>query len=377
MSDIDLSQLPPGIDPQDIKPPNYNNCDDVSVLCPVSATVYGDYFNLGACIFFVAAHSVLLLAQTYLGIRSRAWSYAGYLAIGTIFELMGYAARIALSQNPWIYDAFVIQLVMLILGPTLVAAAISVTFKHLVLWYGREWSFIKPVLYPWVFVGTDFFSIIIQAVGGIVSAIATGGEEANDDLLDSGNALLIAGVVFQMVNMIFCGSLMLFYLWNRRRGLKKRGDRNQTSQGDTTAATGEKPVGTSDKKTKIFLWAISAAYMVIIIRCVYRYVVTRRPLLPIRKRGVRWTDPLSNRIPEQQRGWGNSLMQNETLFLILDGAMILIAVGLLTIFHPNFYFPFLSKKKDKKASAGLPPAENTLGVDGPEMSSAPDSRHGA
>lgn len=277
MSDIDISQLPPGIDLQDLPPPSYNNCDDVSALCPVSATVYGDYFTLGACVFFVVAHSVLLLAQTYLGIRSRAWSFSAYLAIGTIFELMGYSARIAMSQNPWTYAGFVIQLVMLILGPTLVAASISVTFKHLVLWYGPEWSFIKPVLYPWVFVGTDFFSILIQAVGGAVSATATGGEETNEDLLDVGSGLLIAGVVFQMVNMIFCGSLMMYYLWNRRRGLRKRGERLHTSHGEGPVTTGEKPVGDRDKRTKIFLWAIGVAYVVIIIRCVYRYVAHLSP----------------------------------------------------------------------------------------------------
>lgn len=262
------SDLPPGVSPEEYKPPNYNNCKEVSLLCPVEATVYGDYFTLGACIFFVAAHSVLLLAQTYLGIKSRAWSFSAYLAVGTIFELMGYAARIAMSQNPWTYDGFVIQLVMLILAPTLVAASISVTFKHLVLWYGREWSFIKPVLYPWVFVGSDFFSIVIQAVGGVVSAIATGGEDANESLLDTGSGLLIAGVVFQMVNMIFCGGLMVYYLWNRKRGLKKR--RADMSDVGDAAAFGEKPVGESDKRTKIFLYAITVAYVAIIIRCIYR-----------------------------------------------------------------------------------------------------------
>lgn len=56
-------------------------------------------------------------------------------------------------------------------------------------------------------------------------------------------------------------------------------------------------------------------------------------------------------------------MQNETSFLVLDGMMILISIGILTIFHPNFFFPFLSKKKDKKVSAGVPPAENMASVE--------------
>lgn len=77
-------------------------------------------------------------------------------------------------------------------------------------------------------------------------------------------------------------------------------------------------------------------------------------------------------------GWGNDLMQNETLFLIFDGAMILISIGTLTIFHPNYFFPFLSKKADKKVSGGVPPAEVEAGVGAreQEMESAPESRHG-
>lgn len=54
------------------------------------------------------------------------------------------------------------------------------------------------------------------------------------------------------------------------------------------------------------------------------------------------------RIPEMAMGWANELMQNETLFLILDGAMILLAVMLLTLFHPALLFPFMGKVGEEK-----------------------------
>lgn len=47
-------------------------------------------------------------------------------------------------------------------------------------------------------------------------------------------------------------------------------------------------------------------------------------------------------------GWANELMQNETLFLILDGAMIMFAVILLTLFHPALLFPFMGTKQAEK-----------------------------
>lgn len=44
-------------------------------------------------------------------------------------------------------------------------------------------------------------------------------------------------------------------------------------------------------------------------------------------------------------GWGSDLMQNETLFLILDGAMILIAVIIICAFHPAHWFRRLGRAK--------------------------------
>lgn len=44
-------------------------------------------------------------------------------------------------------------------------------------------------------------------------------------------------------------------------------------------------------------------------------------------------------------------MQNETLFLVLDGAMILLAVMVMCIFHPAYFFPSLGKAKKHRRSS--------------------------
>jgi hypothetical protein len=38
-------------------------------------------------------------------------------------------------------------------------------------------------------------------------------------------------------------------------------------------------------------------------------------------------------------GWRNSLMQNQTDFIALDGCMVLAASIALTLFHPGYCFP--------------------------------------
>lgn len=73
-----------------------------------------------------------------------------------------------------------------------------------------------------------------------------------------------------------------------------------------------------------------------------------------------------------QTGWASDLMQNETLFLILDGAMVLLAVLTLTVFHPAFFFPALGKgkisfRRNKNKKSAAESGEST------EMESYPNS----
>lgn len=261
-----------------------SNCTRVTPDCPVSATVYGDYFTFGACLFFIIAFSLLFFAQLGLGFRSRTWAFTFYLALGTIFEVIGYIGRLIMFSNPYQEIAFILQILFLILAPTLVAAAISLTFKHIVLYYGRRFSFIKPALYPWIFVGSDFVSIAIQGIGGSVAASGTVGDKVDPVRADLGNSLLIAGVAFQVVNMVVCGAFMLIFLRRYRRAKAKA---SGTTEAVVTATEKQVPASEtrsvdyqdqpwrsaeSDRKLKRYIYAISVAYVAIIIRCIYRYV---------------------------------------------------------------------------------------------------------
>ncbi|GME79607.1 unnamed protein product [Ambrosiozyma monospora] len=66
------------------------------------------------------------------------------------------------------------------------------------------------------------------------------------------------------------------------------------------------------------MWSILVAILLIFVRSIYR-------------------------VAEMADGWGSEIMHNETLFLILDGAMCVIAIILLTVFYPGFSF---KRKKD-------------------------------
>jgi hypothetical protein len=259
--------------------PNYDNCDEVTDKCAVEFTIYGDYLSGGAAGFYTIAFGLLLLAQIFQGIRAKTWSYMIWLGIGTIFEVVGHVARFSLSRNPWQQNMFIISYLTLLLAPTLVAAAISVTFKHIVMWYGAKWSLLKPRLYPLVFVGTDFVSIFIQVVGGGLTALETVGK-GSKTTKKLGEILVTGGVAFQVANMLCCGTLMLIYARRRSQAMKSRDPLMGGAAPpiySTGAPTRDKvPVAREEatvqeaKKVHWFVYCLGLAYVCIIVRCIYR-----------------------------------------------------------------------------------------------------------
>ncbi|KAF3358305.1 hypothetical protein VdG1_02791 [Verticillium dahliae VDG1] len=305
------------------------DCTEVSPDCPVELSFYGAFLSKSAAIFFGVSFLLLLLTQFYFGYKARTWSFMIWLAIGTGFEVVGYAARMLIAGDPFETNYFIIHLITLLLAPTLVAAAISITFKRLVLWYGPQWSLLRPSLYPWVFVGTDFVSIFIQVIGGGATAtVATG--SGNEAVRKLGEAMIISGVVFQVVNMLCCSTLMLVYVRRRKKALiegpaeigSDQQHLNPTNRGVIPLSRSE-ATDREARRVTLFVYAIAVAYAAIIIRCCYR---------------------IAESIPAIEK----DVMRNEAVFLLLDGAMILVAIGSVTAFHPYKFFPYLGMKTPKE-----------------------------
>jgi hypothetical protein len=57
-----------------------------------------------------------------------------------------------------------VQICCVVLAPSFLATGIYLTLKHATIQSGREYSKVKPELYPWIFVGCDGLSILIRAL---------------------------------------------------------------------------------------------------------------------------------------------------------------------------------------------------------------------
>ncbi|KJK95686.1 hypothetical protein H633G_00506, partial [Metarhizium anisopliae BRIP 53284] len=156
-------------------------------------------------------------------------------------------------------------------------------------------------------------------------------------LLEGGNRAIIAGVVLQVLVLAVFGALAADYLARAARHMR------------SADATAPELALWHDVKFRAFALGVTGAYVAVLIRCIYR-------------------------IAEMAGGWGNRIMQDEPSFLVLDSSLILVAVYLLTIFHPGIFFPRMANgHREKKVAAAA--AASDAERESPELkaSDCPDS----
>ena len=141
---------------------------------------------------------------------------------------------------------------------------------------------------------SDFLSLTLQAAGGAFAATTDGYNSGR-----TGANIMIAGLLLQVFSLaaflLVCGE----FAWRCHRGV--------------LAANPERIRIRKRLLFKGFLSAIAIATVAILIRSVFRSV-------------------------ELWQGFSGKLWNDETVFLVLDGAMVGIASILLSTFHPALAF---------------------------------------
>lgn len=245
-------------------------CTEITPECPVELTTYGYYPDLTVNSFFIALFGLCLLGQLVLGTTRRTWTFLVVLSLGCFGEAVGYVGRVLMHSNPWSSAGFKTQICCLVLAPSFLAAGIYVTLKHMVIYCGPENSRLKPRLYPWIFIGCDFGSIVLQAIGGGIAASA-GDHGERPQLINVGNGLIVAGIAFQVATMGVCGLLMLDFFIRFRRAKKNNAQSIADSEYEKSQASPK-----TSRNFRIFCFAIALAFLTIFIRCIYRCVFLDR-----------------------------------------------------------------------------------------------------
>lgn len=150
-------------------------------------------------------------------------------------------------------SGFRLQIFCLILAPTFISDRIYLTLKHIIIQIGTKYSRMNPKLFTWIFIGSDIGSIVLQAAGGGV-ANAAGTDQA---MVEKGNNIIIAGIVFQVATMSECGVMALEFFIASRKNLR------EGFQGEA---------GTEKLQQRIWLVLAAGivAYTTVLIRCIYQ-----------------------------------------------------------------------------------------------------------
>jgi hypothetical protein len=134
-------------------------------------------------------------------------------------------------------------------------------------------------------------SLVIQAIGGGMAATAVNSTPEGNT--GPGTHVMVAGIIFQLASVtIFTVLFGIFFLRVRKRALSA--------------------------KTKILLVATTISIIMIYIRSIYRTI-------------------------ELLQGWNGYLITHEAFFIVLDGSMMVVCVGIFNIVHPGW---FLEKPRD-------------------------------
>lgn len=64
--------------------------------------------SFGGNVFFAVFFGLFIIPNLYLGIKHKTWGYMAGMVIGLLLEVLGYAARIMLHNNPWDGNGFLL-----------------------------------------------------------------------------------------------------------------------------------------------------------------------------------------------------------------------------------------------------------------------------
>ncbi|KAF8848302.1 RTA1-domain-containing protein [Acephala macrosclerotiorum] len=270
------------------------SCKQIGPDCPSDGSPLGYAPNLAASVIFMGIFSLSSVGHLVLGWKYKTWSFMIAMLLGSSSEVVGYLGRILMHNNPYRLSTFLIQIVSLTTAPAFYSAGIYLCLSRIVIVYGEGVSRVRPVFYTRFFINCDIISLSLQGAGGGVASSAT-----KQSTMELGNHLMLAGLIMQIVSLIFFAIACI--------DLATRARRYQSWKNP-----GFKKLRASTR-FRGFLWALAVSFTTIFTRCVYRVI-------------------------ELGGGWNNKLMREQTPFIILESCMITIAVFALIFFHPGFGF---------------------------------------
>lgn len=209
--------------------------------------------------------------------------------LGGLFEVIGYICRIQSAEDPLASTPFILQTLMILLGPALMAATIYMILGRLIqLTRGDQFALIRRKWLTAIFVAGDVLSFITQTIGGVMITSSKGDAQTIANTKKNGKNIILGGLFIQI---IFFGVFVLVSVLFQYRG------RHYLNELEPKLAW---------KKHMYTLYVVS---MLILVRSIVRVV-------------------------EFAQGLDGYIYSHEVFLYVFDAAPMLIAVSMMNVIHP-------------------------------------------
>ncbi|EXF86594.1 hypothetical protein CFIO01_06856 [Colletotrichum fioriniae PJ7] len=251
-----------------------------------------DYYkynpSLPAAIVFTVCFGLSTIGHAFQIVKTRTWYFIPFF-IGCLVEIIGYAGRaINATETPnWSRGPYIIQALLLLLGPPFYAASIYMIFGRLItLLDAEKHSLIRVKWITKLFLLGDIISIAAQAIGG--GSLAGADTKAQRD---RGQMIIIIGLAIQIA---FFGFFMIVTALFHYRIKREPTSRSLS-------------VSTPWPKLLMVLYGTS---LLIMVRSLFRVI-------------------------EYVMGEDGELQSKEVYLYIFDALLMLIVSGVFNWFHPS------------------------------------------
>lgn len=268
---------------------------------------YGYIPSLAATVIFTVLFFISTMIHLGQSVRYRMWFLIFTAVAAGNFEITGWAARAYSHFNPDKLTPYLVQTVTTINAPTPLIAAYFIILAEIIRRLGPCYSRLKPRMYSIAFLTADIVALTVQGVGGAIAATAAG----NNKDPEMGGRIMLGGIIFQMIAITLYMILAIEFLIRYINDKPFQRPDNEPPTGNFFL----------DKKMKLMLLGTSFSSLAIYVRSVYRTI-------------------------ELTDGWNGRIITTEIYFNAMDGAMILLAMYCLNIFHPGMLLgPFTTLKR--------------------------------
>ncbi|KAI0255331.1 RTA1 like protein-domain-containing protein [Lactifluus subvellereus] len=267
------------------------------------------------CAMFIAFFSLSSIIHVVQAIRSRVWWLFPTAVLCGLLEVIGWSGRLWSSKNPFLHEPFIMQISTTIVAPTPLVAANFIILGRITRRLGPLFCRLSPRWYMILFLSCDIVALVVQSIGG---GIASGTQPV------LGGHIALGGIALQLglstVHLLIdshrvvdthVAVLILYSALAAEFLVRFTLDRPVRYIRDSEGSIMDNPRrGTVNMSMKRMLFGMSVMTVLLLTRSIYRTI-------------------------ELSGGWDGKVISTQWLFNVFDGAMVVLAMFTLNVFHPG------------------------------------------